>query len=166
MKMTRNITGPVALALGLAAMLGYTFSPSSAHAQDARNRAGRIEGVWHSDVTIQDCTTGTTLATFQGLGSFIRGGALVQDNNLSPTLGKVAQGKWAFLGGAHYTASFQFFRFDGMGIWTGTQSVTRDIQLDAEANSFTSVISSTTYDVNGVVIATGCGVETATRVVF
>lgn len=51
------------------------------------------------------------------------------------------------------------------GLWIGTQKVTHDIQLDPGGATFTSVITFTTLDVNDNVIATGCGVEAAARVV-
>lgn len=146
-------------------MLTVTLRATATEAQTSRNQASRIEGVWDSDVTIQDCSSGTVLATFRGLGLFIRGGALEQTNNMPPTLGKAALGQWQYLGGSHYTAHFQFYRYDATGVWLGTQKVTRDIQLDPHGASFTGVIASTLLDVNDNVIATGCGVEAATRVV-
>jgi hypothetical protein len=147
---------------GLAGLLICALAPSAAL---ARGPGERIEGVWTSDVTITDCSSGTILATFHGLGMFIHGGSLSQTNNMSPALASPSAGHWEFLGGRSYSASFQFFRFDTTGTWTGTQKVSRDITLDSSGDTFTSVISFTTYDVNGNVIASGCGAETATRVV-
>ena len=163
--MKRNILKSMALVCGLATLLTGTLATTATEAQTSRYQGNKIEGVWESDVTVQDCSTGTVFATFRGLGLFIRGGALEQTNNMSPTLGKVALGQWQYLGGAHYTAHFQFYRFDSTGVWLGTQKVTRDIQLDPGGASFTAVIATTTLDVNDNVIATGCGVESATRVV-
>jgi hypothetical protein len=147
---------------GLAGLLICALAPSAAL---ARGPGERIEGVWTSDVTITDCSSGTILATFHGLGMFIHGGSLSQTNNMNPALASPSAGHWEFLGGRSYSASFQFFRFDTTGTWTGTQKVSRDITLDSSGDTFTSVISFTTYDVNGNVIASGCGTETATRVV-
>ncbi|MEO7724634.1 MAG: hypothetical protein ABIU29_08115 [Chthoniobacterales bacterium] len=165
--MKANIFRSIAVVCGLSSLFTSLLPMPSAQAEDSanRSRASRIEGVWDSDVTIQDCSSGAVLATFRGVGLFIRGGALEQQNNLPPNLGKDALGQWRFLGGSHYTAHFQFFRFDSTGVWLGTQKVTRDIQLDAAGGTFSGVISSTTLDTDDNVIATGCGVETATRVV-
>jgi hypothetical protein len=96
---------------------------------------------------------------------FIRGGALEQTNNMSPLLGSASLGHWQYLGGQNYTSTFQFFAFSSTGVWTGTTKVTREITLAQGGNTFSSVISSTFFDVNGNVIATGCGTENATRVV-
>ena len=148
--------------LGGAALLICTLTPSSAMAGGAGER---IEGVWMSDVTIKDCSSGTIFATFHGLGTFIRGGALLQTNNMNPALASPSEGHWEYQGQGQYTASFQFFRFDSTGTWTGLQKVTRDIQLARDGTTFTSTIAFTTYDVNGNVIASGCGTEAASRVV-
>jgi hypothetical protein len=146
--------------LALAGLLLCAFAPTAARAQSSGDK---IEGVWNSNVTTTDCN-GTVLANFQGLGMFIRGGALTQTNNMNPALASPSAGHWEARGLHHYTAEFEFFRFDTTGAWTGTQMVSRRITLDAGGNSFTSVIEFTAYDVNGNVIATGCGTETATRV--
>jgi hypothetical protein len=165
--MKKNILRSIAVVCGLAALFTGTLSPTSAKGQSslAQNRAARIEGVWDSNVTIINCQTGDVLVTFRGLGMFIRGGALAQTNNMSPTLGSSSFGHWQYLSGPNYTSTFQFFAFSSTGVWTGTQRVTRDITLDQGGSTFSSVISSTFFDVNGNVIATGCGTETAIRVV-
>jgi hypothetical protein len=163
--MKRNILSSIAVVCGLAALFAVTLRATATEAQTALNQTTRIEGLWDSNVTIQDCNTGTVLATFRGLGLFIRGGALEQTNNLPPILGKAALGQWQHLGGSHYSAQFQFYRYDATGVWLGTQKVTRDIQLAPGGASFTGVIASTVLDVNDNVIGTGCGVEAATRVV-
>ncbi|MGH9693199.1 MAG: hypothetical protein ACRD5Z_03575 [Bryobacteraceae bacterium] len=155
----------VASLLGLAALFTITLLPAPALAHDVASESSRagIAGLWESTVEITNCQSGTVLATFRGLGLFHRGGGLEQQNNMSPILGKTALGSWQYLGANHFAATFRFFRFDPNGIYIGIQKVTRDIQLDAVGNTFTSVISSTTYDVNNNIIATGCGTETATR---
>ncbi|MBA3832804.1 MAG: hypothetical protein H0X34_13105 [Chthoniobacterales bacterium] len=162
-----NVLRSIPLVCGLAALFTGALSPISAKAQDSldQNRGHRIEGVWDSNVTIINCQTGDVLGTFRGLGLFIRGGANEQTNNLSPALGSSALGHWEYLGGRNYTASFQFFAFSPDGVWTGTQKVKRAITLDQGGNTFSSVISTTFLDVNGNVVATGCGTEAATRVV-
>jgi hypothetical protein len=158
-KAKKNI---MAIMAGAAGLLLCILTPSPAM---ARGAAERIEGVWTSDVTIKDCSSGTILATFNGLGMFMRGGALLQTNNMNPALASPSAGHWEFEGHGLYSATFQFFRFDTTGAWTGVQKVTRDIQLAKDGATFTSTIAFTTYDVNGNVIATGCGTENATRVV-
>lgn len=161
--MNRKIKCPVIVAglLGLVALFAGSLSVPAAEAQSSR---ARIAGVWDSAVTITNCN-GTVLATFRGLGLFSPDGSLQQNNNMSPTLGKIGLGRWHYVGQQHYTATFEFFRFDATGTYLGTQSVARDIQLDPAGDSFTSTIAFTSYDPNGVVVASGCGTETSVRVI-
>ena len=160
--MNRKMKSSVLIAglLGLVALFAGSRSVSAAAAESPR---ARIAGVWDSAITITNCN-GTVLATFRGLGLFSPDGSLQQANNMSPTVGKMGLGLWHHVGQQHYTASFTFFRFDPTGTYLGTQSVTRDIQLDSAGNSFTGTIAFSSYDPNGVVVAAGCGTETSVRV--
>jgi hypothetical protein len=150
--------------LGLTALL-FTLSPASSSAQrsDGSDRGDRIEGGWDSQVTLTDCQTSNVLATFRGLGMFIRGGSLAQTDNQPPGLFSPGFGTWQHVGGGHYAATFRFFTFDANGAFTGVGRVSRNIQLDRDGNTFSSVISSEIFDTNGNLIATLCGTETATR---
>ena len=150
---------------GWAALLVFALSPASQAASAAldQRRGDPIEGVWESQITITDCTSGTVLASFRGLGSFIRGGANIQTNNLPPGAGSPALGRWERIGQGHYSAAFRFYAFAN-GVFSGTQRVSRDIQLEPGADTFTSVLSTEFYDPNGNLVATGCGSEAATRV--
>jgi hypothetical protein len=141
----------------------FTCLLSSA-AAEPQNAGRRIAGVWDSAVTITDCN-GTILANFRGLGLFSPDGSLEQTNNMPPTLGKFGLGRWHYLGQQHYNAAFEFFRFDATGVYLGTQYVSRDIQMAPAGDSFTSAVTFISYDPNGVVVATGCGTETSTRVI-
>jgi hypothetical protein len=164
-KMTNTRLARSASLFGLAAVLFLGFASASNSAQGApdQRRGDPIEGVWDSQITITDCVSGTVLANFRGLGSLIRGGSNIQTNNLPPGSGSPAFGRWEKLSQGHYSATFRFFAFAN-GVFSGTQRVTRDIQLDPGGDTFTSVLSTEFYDPNGNLIATGCGTEVATRV--
>lgn len=164
-KLMKSYLAAAVSILGLSALLAFTPTSGSAQGAPEQMRGDRIEGVWDSQVSIVDCNSGTVIAGFRGLGMFIRGGSLTQTNNMPPTLSSPSMGRWQRLGRGHYTATFRFFRFLPDGSYTGTQKVTRDIQLDASGNTFTSDVSFETSDTAGNVIATGCGTETSVRVV-
>ena len=153
--------------LAVTALLACTLAPSMATAQrpDPQSAHGRLAGVWESNVTITNCQTGAVLVSFRGLGKFDPDGGLEQMNNMPPALGKIGLGSWQYTGAQHYVATFEFFRFDATGAYSGIQKVTRDIELVPGSNTFTSTIAFISYDVNGNPIATGCGTETATRVI-
>ncbi|MBA3961625.1 MAG: hypothetical protein H0X40_06960 [Chthoniobacterales bacterium] len=158
------LAGRAALLASLTLLAASSLAATAPSSLEAR-RGDRIEGVWDSQVTIVDCQSGTVLAGFRGLGMFIRGGSLTQTNNMPPALSSPSFGRWARTEAGYYTATFEFFRFLPDGTFSGVQKVTRDIQLEAGGDSFTSDVSFETYDTTGNLIATGCGTETATRVI-
>lgn len=164
-KIKKTALTTVVSLVGLANLLASSPSPAATSAQSAaaQLRGDRIEGVWDSQVTITDCTTGNVLVTFRGLGLFARGGANTQTNNQPPGLASPGFGRWDNLGGGHYLATLRFFAFAN-GVFTGVQRVARDIQLDPGAATFSSVISTEFFDPNGNLVGTGCGLEAATRV--
>jgi hypothetical protein len=164
-KISKTACKPAAFLCGCAAffVLALSSSVCSAQSLPGKVRGDKIEGVWDSQVTIVDCTNGTVLASFRGLGIFVRGGSNIQTNNLPPGPGPTALGQWEKLGGGHYTVSSRFFAFAN-GVFTGVQRVTRDIQLAPDGDTFTSVVATEFYDPNGNLVGTGCGTEAATRV--
>ena len=74
-------------------------------------------------------------------------------------------GTWQYNGGGSYSAPFQIFAFNTDGTPAGESKFTRDIQLAADGNSYTSVGTVEIFDVNGNLIVTLCATEVATRVV-
>ncbi|HEX7917068.1 hypothetical protein [Rudaea sp.] len=61
--------------------------PASADAAASLFHSSRpyaIEGVWDENVTLTNCDTGATLASFRALDMFIHGGALTDTNSAPP----------------------------------------------------------------------------------
>ncbi len=73
-------------------------------------------------------------------------------------------GIWQYNGRGSYSAPFESFSFNADGTPAGESKFTRDIQLAADGNSYTSVVTVEIFDVNGNLIATLCATEVATRV--
>ena len=126
------------------------------------NAAGRLIGVWDSQVTLTNCQ-GITVAMFEAFIEFQRGGTLTSVDNTPPTGHGPGLGTWQSLGGGSYSAPFQLFRFNTDGTFAGINRITRTIQLAADRNSYTSVVSVEIFDANGNLIGTACGTEVATR---
>src|SRR5260370_1886297 len=124
-------------ALTSAIMLTLTLSPASVSGQEASGqderggqvqesaersaRAARIEGLWDSRVTARNCQTGDPIITFRGLAMFIGDGSLTATNSAPPATNGPALGRWRYLGGQHYTATFRFFPFTPDGSFTVRQ---------------------------------------------
>jgi hypothetical protein len=145
----------------LASLLSQACGSGPAHAQQA-DVIDPIEGVWSAQVTIRDCSSGSTVRTFRGLQMFGHGGQLTATNNgptvmQGPSLGVWQKGS----GSGQYTATFRFFRYNADGTFAGSQRVTRTIQLSGD--QFTSTISAQVLDPNDQVLQTICGTEASSR---
>lgn len=164
-RLTKSHLASAVALISLTTLLAFPAASTSAEGAPDQRHGDRIEGVWDSQVSIVDCQSGTVVASFRGLGMFIRGGSLTQTNTMPPALSSPSFGRWERISPGHYTATFRFFRFLPDGSFTGVQKVTRQIQLDPGGKTFTGEVSFETYDTAGNLIATGCGTETSARVV-
>ena len=136
-----------------------------ANAQSAAD-ADPIEGAWDSSITIKDCTTGATLASFKGASLFHRGGTLLGDNSMPvPTRG-AAFGTWARAAGSDYSARLWFTRFNADGSVAGTQKLTRTFTVGADGNSLAGTLTLQILNPSGAVVQQGCGAESGTRVTW
>ena len=120
-----------------------------------------IEGVWDSTVTLRSCQNpAIVFASFRALNQFNRHGSLVATSQVAqpPSLGK-----WEWLGGRSFRATFRFQRFGAGGVFEGTTQVTREIALAADGTSFTGVVATELFDLSDTLFQRGCGVEAARR---
>ena len=123
-----------------------------------------IQGLWQSTVTLRNCASGATLASFRGLTLFNQGGTANADSNQPSTTKGAALGIWKRNADGSYAASFRFWRYNADATPAGSQRLTRAIALAADGNSLTSTISSQTLDNTDNVLQSACGTETAVRV--
>jgi hypothetical protein len=152
-----------ALLLGVMLPLaGFAAGPGAGPSTAAVPSAGAIEGVWDSKVTLVSCQDPTVqIASFRALNQFDHHGALVATSQVAPP---PSLGKWKWLGGRKYRATFRFQRFGAGGTFEGLTQVTREIQLASNGKSFAGVVATELYDLSDTLFATGCGVEEARRV--
>lgn len=161
---TRNCALTLIPGLAAALLIQACGGGSDAMAQSASD-ADAIEGAWQSAVTIRDCTSGAVLRSFTGFTVLHRGGTASATNNLPPASNGPAYGSWK-RGSApsNYTTTLRFFRFNPDGSFAGAQNLTRTLTLAADGRSLSGTLSSQVVDPAEVVLQTGCGTETATRV--
>ncbi len=153
---TKIITG---LSVLVVTLVTLSLLPDSSAAQGRSS----LEGVWDSQVALTDCN-GFTFLSFEGYLSFNRGGTLMVADNVYYPLHGPGLGTWQCAGGHQFTGAFQFFNFNNDGSFAGYQKITDwTITLANHGSSYTSVFSFASYDPNGVVLTSGCGTETATR---
>jgi hypothetical protein len=132
--------------------------------REAAARARRIEGVWDVMVTIRDCQTGNPLTTVRARNMFIRGGTLTELNARgNPSLRSPSFGTWHIDDDGTYAAVFRYSRFNPDGTFSQTVKVTRQIRLSRDADAFAANAFVEVFDVNDVLVQTGCATEAATR---
>jgi hypothetical protein len=124
-------------------------------------RAGGIQGVWDSIVTLRVCNSGPVLATFRALNLFEKNQSLIATSQVAQT---PSLGVWQWQGGQKFRAMFRLQRFGADGSFEGVNDVAREIVLDPDSSQFTSTVSVKVYDIAGTLVAQTCGEEVATRV--
>jgi hypothetical protein len=122
-----------------------------------------IEGLWSSQVTVTNCTSGATLRSFSALNLFIHGGTLTDTDSQIPTGHGPGFGTWKSTSTGSYASTIQFFRFNSDGSLAGSQTIARTITLNSAGSSFTSTLNVQVLDPTGAVLSTACGTETSTH---
>lgn len=166
----RTISGAAIIVFALA-----IFSPSWVSAQDSnksdtteeellhRRRARALEGSWTVETTIRNCTNGNPLTTFAKMVTFMRGGTAQEDSvGTAPLSRSSAHGVWSYEGAHNFSYALQFFRFNADGTY-GTRTVARwQVEMETGDN-YTASAAIQIFNPAGVLVATGCATETATR---
>ena len=130
----------------------------------SQSGAGRIHGTWRVHVTQRNCQTGAEIRTFPALLAFAEGGTLTGATTAFPaSLRGSDQGVWNHNGGRSYGARSEAFLFNPAGAWVLTQRITQAIQLDHDADSFTSDATVEFFDTAGNLTSNGCATAIATR---
>lgn len=125
--------------------------------------ADPVEGVWESNLTVKDCTSGALLTTFKGQSVLHRGGTLSADNSQPTALRGTAYGTWKRDAGNAYTSTMVFMRFNPDTTLAGTQKLVRSFTMAADGNSLTGTIAAQIINTAGVVLQQVCVSETGAR---
>lgn len=162
--------GRVALVV-IGIILGSGFT-ARAQSEDAWSHHG-LQGTWRVQVTVRqvtdpqtgNCQTGEPLRPpFPALFAFAKGGTLTLTTaGQPPALFTPGFGVWRHTEGNKYSAVSEQFVFSPAGVWVQTHRLTRDIELDRDADEFTDTIKLEIFDTTRNLIATGCGTSVARR---
>ncbi|MGA9342240.1 MAG: hypothetical protein WBV61_07885 [Rhodanobacteraceae bacterium] len=129
-----------------------------------RSLFGVIVGVWDSNVTLTNCSTGAVLAQFRGIESFIAGGSLTDTNSMPPTSRGPGSGSWWYTWGyRHFGAQMHFFRYNPDGTLAGTNLVDRDIVVASNWLTYTGTGMAQILDPAGNLLSEACVNEEAQR---
>lgn len=135
----------------------------------AGNHPGkRITGIWTARVNITNCLPGNVpgqvvFASFDTMNAFLADGTYLDANAQNPALQSGHLGYWRHVRGNKYEFAQKFFMFDEAGVPTGWRIVRHKVHLHRNGLSFTSGGYAETFDVDGMLIATGCSTSSAIR---
>jgi hypothetical protein len=127
--------------------------------------ASRIVGTWRSEVALQPCGGGPTVAAFTTLVTYHAGGTLSDTNSSPPALRSPGHGLWRFVGNSQYRARFQMFLFLPGGEYDGYNDVQTKVILGG-GNGNTSSVVVRRYNADGSLRAQLCGDGVGERLGF
>ena len=154
--------GILSAAITLPALSGAQIPAFAQPAQEQRGQEKQgIEGVWDIIVTVRSCATGAALFTGRVIHMFIDGGTLTEVADRANR--SAGLGTWRHLGGRSYTSHHKFIEYTAAGSFNGTQVLTREIELSANADEFTATTTGEVFNAADQLISTGCATSTATR---
>lgn len=145
-------------------LLGHT----SAMAGDHAPQMYRITGIWNARVNITNCEPGNVpgsivFASFDTMNAFVADGTFLDANATNPTTQSGHLGYWRHIGGRRYEFAQKFFLFDAGGTSIGWRIVRHEVELARNGFGFTSRGTAETFDINGVLLTTGCSTASAIR---
>lgn len=158
--------GGAALALLMLVMFAQIqVSAQQEPPEDAtkRNLAQALEGSWSVQVTILNCQTGATVATFPAMNTFMQGGTMQEFSAGAGFLRGPGHGVWSYESGNRFSFAFQFFRFNADGSLAGVTRGRRQVEVSRFRNRYTATVSVEIYNPAGIQVGTACGTETAMR---
>jgi hypothetical protein len=127
-----------------------------------RGGARALEGSWSVQVTIRNCQTGAAITSFPAMDTFIQGGTMQEYSAGSGILRGPGHGVWNYEFGRQFDYAFQFFRFNADGTLAGVTKARRQLALTSD-NSYAGNALIEIFNASGVLVATACATETATR---
>ena len=173
-----KIIGGAALAILMVAMFAQVWVSAQNGSNEKQNeeqneeqtdgefvppRMRTLEGSWSVQVTIRNCEMGAAVATFPAMSTFMQGGTMQEFSAGSSFLRGPGHGVWSHERGRRYSFAFQFFRFNADGTYAGLTRARRQVDLGLSRNSYTATAAIEVFNPAGVLVATACGTETATR---
>jgi hypothetical protein len=144
--------------------LMLTASLGCAFAQGENSGGGRLEGTWDAFVTLSNCETGTTIATFNSIATLMRDGTSIGSTaGIPQALRTPEHGVWRHVKADTYEFRFKSFSFDPNLNPGGWSIVKHQLELGAGANTYTSSGIGQIFAANGTQIRQLCSSAVGTR---
>jgi hypothetical protein len=155
-KLVKSIVTPLVVACALLPMV-------AAKAAEQGTQGGRIQGVWETQITLNDCA-GHVIRSFQGMLTFHQGGTMMDGTTTPSALRTPAEGVWRHATDNTFAFRMKSFTFNAQNIFTGWSIISGELTVDQTGDAFTgSGATVQIFDPNGVLVATFCADSVGTR---
>lgn len=171
--LVRNVRSKLAIsALMLISVCGVLAQYETSEFNQSENdvefsnhgRYWTLEGTWDTRVSIRNCQNGTEIRAFDSIGTFARGGTMMDSTSGIPqTLKTPGHGVWKRLQDRRFRFAFKSFAFDASGNYTGYQVIDHIAVMNQRGDRYTSTGTAKFYNPAGVPIMQGCSSTTALR---
>ena len=156
------------IAITAAVLTGALVIQATAYAEIGPNpqtlaRHNRIVGLWDVQVTVANCATGATLASFPALHKYELGGTGQVVPSTNPAGLSAHMMIWSHVGGNDYQMAIKFYRFDSAGNRTGWTVLNNEIYIDEGAEEYFGSGVSQNFDNDGNLTGGGCPSFVGTR---
>lgn len=157
----KSIIAGILVTITIAA-LGLAFGSGPAASQSEGR--GRLVGAWNVSVSVRNCQTGAEARTFEAIERFEPSGTMEDiSSGFAPSQATAGSGVWSHTRERTYEFRFKAYRFDASGTFVGWNIITHTLELDEKAETFTSEGTTEVYNAAGVLMFTGCSVNSGTR---
>lgn len=158
---TKSIFAGILMTITIAA-LGLAYG--SRHVASQIEGRGRLTGAWNVSVSVRNCQTGAEIRTFESIERFEPSGTMEDiSSGFPPSQNTAGSGVWSHGGDRNYEFRFKAYRFDPSGTFLGWNVISHTLELNEKADSFTSQGTTEVYNAAGILVFTGCSVNSGTR---
>src|ERR1700745_1129210 len=155
MKLVKSIITPLVACFALLPMV-------AAKAAEQGTQGGRIQGVWETQITLNDCA-GHVIRSFQGMLTFHQGGTMMDGTPTPSALRTPAEGVWRHATDNTYAFRMKSFTFNAQNVFTGWSIISGELTVDQTGDAFAGPATVQVYDPNGVLVTTLCADSVGTR---
>jgi len=157
-RLVKKIIAPLLGACALVTLVAAERAPRDG------TQGGRIQGMWETQITLNDCS-GHVIRSFLGTLAFHQGGTLTETAaGTPPALRTGGQGVWSHTTGSNYAFRFKGFTFNAQNVLTGWTIIAGEFTVDETGNAIAGPGATVqAYDPNGNLVASLCADAIGTR---
>src|SRR5512132_3051416 len=128
MKLVKSIMTSLLFACALLPMAAATTVSGQG------TQGGRIQGVWETQITLNDCA-GHVIRSFQGMLTFHQGGTLMDGTTTPPALRAPGEGVWRHANDNTFAFRIKSFSFNAQNVFTGWSIISGELTVDSTGDA-------------------------------